>query len=199
MVETQLCKLRGTSDTFDGRPYSIRSISFIIRYVWCLWTKPTICLLRLSKFHKRSFARALLRMFYPYEGYRSVTPLDAARVNKTTIFHNHSVHWYYKTLIKGGDYIRYVIIVVWHGQQNPQRAVVIVRMILLDNTINRRVVVSLLWTYYYITILRTNTFYIMFFSRSYSYTNSSIYALVVGNTPYGKRHISRTEPVLLQG
>ena len=31
-------------------------------------------------------------MFYPYEGYRSVTPLDAARVNRTTIFHNHSVH-----------------------------------------------------------------------------------------------------------
>ena len=25
-------------------------------------------------------------MFYPYEGYRSVTPLDAARVNRT-IFH----------------------------------------------------------------------------------------------------------------
>ena len=33
-------------------------------------------------------------MLYPYEGYRkgyrSVTPLDAARVNRT-IFHNHSV------------------------------------------------------------------------------------------------------------
>ena len=28
-------------------------------------------------------------MFYPYEGYRSVTPLDAARVNRTTIFHHH--------------------------------------------------------------------------------------------------------------
>ena len=28
-------------------------------------------------------------MFYPYEGYRSVAPRDAARVNKT-IFHNHS-------------------------------------------------------------------------------------------------------------
>ena len=30
-------------------------------------------------------------MFYPYEGYRSVTPLDAVRVNRT-IFHNDSVH-----------------------------------------------------------------------------------------------------------
>ena len=41
---------------------------------------------------------------YPYEGYRSVTPLDAARVNRT-IFHNHSVHWYYITRIEGRDYI----------------------------------------------------------------------------------------------
>ena len=29
-------------------------------------------------------------MFYPCEGYRSVTPPDAARVNRT-IFHYHSV------------------------------------------------------------------------------------------------------------
>ena len=44
-------------------------------------------------------------MFYPYEGFRSVTPLDAARVNMT-IFRNHSVHCYYIrfTLIKGMDY-----------------------------------------------------------------------------------------------
>ena len=41
-----------------------------------------------------SFTQNIVRayfMFYPYEGYRSVTPLDAARVNRT-IFHNHSVH-----------------------------------------------------------------------------------------------------------
>ena len=30
-------------------------------------------------------------MFYPYEGYRSVTPLDAARVNRT-VFHKHSLY-----------------------------------------------------------------------------------------------------------
>ena len=33
-----------------------------------------------TKFHKfygRSFARVLLRIFYPYERYWSVTPLDA--------------------------------------------------------------------------------------------------------------------------
>ena len=33
-------------------------------------------------------------MFYPYEEYESVTPLDAARVNRT-ISHNHSVCGYY--------------------------------------------------------------------------------------------------------
>ena len=32
-----------------------------------------------------------------------------------------------------------------------------------------------------------------FFSRNYAI--SSVHILVVGNTPYGKRHISRTEPV----
>ena len=58
-------------------------------------------------------------MFYPYEGYRSVTPLDAVRVNRT-IFHNHSVHWYYITLIKGRDYIKHHIN-VRHGKQNPRR------------------------------------------------------------------------------
>ena len=36
-------------------------------------------------------------------------------------------------------------------------------------------------------------FLLLFFSRSY--TISSLYILVVGNTPYGKRHISRTKPV----
>ena len=50
-----------------------------------------------------SFAQNIVRacsMFYPYEGYWSVTPLDAARVNRT-LFHNHSVYWYFITLIKG--------------------------------------------------------------------------------------------------
>ena len=35
-----------------------------------------------------SFTKKIVRacsMFYPYEGYRSVTPLDAARVNKTNL------------------------------------------------------------------------------------------------------------------
>ena len=59
-------------------------------------------------------------MFYPYEGYRLVTPLDAARVNRT-IFNNRSVHWYskyYITLVEGRDYVKHDIIVS-HGQQNP--------------------------------------------------------------------------------
>ena len=69
-----------------------------------------------------SFTQNIVRacsMFYPYEGYRSVTPLDAARVNGT-IFHNHSVHWYYLTLIrKGRCYIKHDIN-VRHGKQNPR-------------------------------------------------------------------------------
>ena len=110
MVETQLCKLRGTSDTFTS---------------WFLWTKRTILLmlsftqniiracfifypyegyrsvtpLDAARVNRTillmlSFTQNIIRacfMFYPYEGYRSVTPLDAARVNRT-IFHNHSVH-----------------------------------------------------------------------------------------------------------
>ena len=42
--------------------------------------------------------------------YRSVTPLDAARVNRT-IFQNHSVHRYYITLIEGRDHIKHDIII----------------------------------------------------------------------------------------
>ena len=41
-----------------------------------------------TQLHKKSFACS---MFYPYEGYRAVTSLDAGRVNRS-IFHNHSVH-----------------------------------------------------------------------------------------------------------
>ena len=50
MVETQLCRLRGTSDTFVGRVYW----GFIICF---LWTKPTIWLLTLS-FTKKNRSRA---------------------------------------------------------------------------------------------------------------------------------------------
>ena len=41
-----------------------------------------------TQFKKKSFSCS---MFYPYEGYRAVTSLDAGRVNRT-ISHNHSVH-----------------------------------------------------------------------------------------------------------
>ena len=81
MVETQLCKLRGTSDTFVGRAYSIFHSQhgfgeLNLRYDYYYSVS------------QKSFARVL---FYPYERYRSVTPLDAARVNRT-ISHNPSVH-----------------------------------------------------------------------------------------------------------
>ena len=68
------------------------------------------------------FLRKVVRaysIFDPHEGYRSVTPLDAAWVNRM-IFHNHSAHWYYITRIEGGDYIKQAII-TWPGQQNPRR------------------------------------------------------------------------------
>ena len=51
-----------------------------------------------TQFYTQNIVRAC-SMFYPYEGYRSVTPLDAARVNRT-IFHYHYVHWYYITFIR---------------------------------------------------------------------------------------------------
>ena len=70
-----------------------------VRMIWFLWTKRTIWLLILSC--TQNIVRAC-SMFY-HEGYRSVTPLDAARVNRT-IFHNHFVHWCYITFIKGKNY-----------------------------------------------------------------------------------------------
>ena len=82
MVETHLCKLPGTSDTFVGRAYSI----FHLEYGFCE--------LNLRHDYKYSLSQKNVRacsMFYPYEGYRSVTPLDATRVNRT-IFDNHSGH-----------------------------------------------------------------------------------------------------------
>ena len=101
MVETQFCKLRGTSDTF-------------VKYVF-LWTKHTIWLLILS------FTQNIVRacsMFY-HEGYRSVTPLDAARVNRT-VFHNHFVHWYYITLIKGRDYSKHDMNCLLYTSPSPR-------------------------------------------------------------------------------
>ena len=104
-------RLNGWNSTLQAAWY--------IRYVctiWFLWTKRTIWLLILS--FTQNNVRAC-SMFYPYEGYRSVTPVDTARVNRT-IFHNHSVHWYYITLIKGRYYIKHDIN-VRHGKQNPRR------------------------------------------------------------------------------
>ena len=85
-VNCEYDRLNGWNSTLQAAWY-IRHV----RIIWFLWTKPTIWLLILS------FTQNIVRacsMFHPYEGYRSVTPLDAARVNRT-IFHNHSVHWYY--------------------------------------------------------------------------------------------------------
>ena len=104
--------------TMNGWNSTLQAACYIrhVRIIWFLWTKPTIWWLILS------FTQNIVgacSMFYPYEGYRSVTPLDAARVNRT-IFRNHSVHWHYMTLIKGRDYIKHDIN-VRHGKQNPRR------------------------------------------------------------------------------
>ena len=93
-VSCEYDRLNGWNLTLQAAWY-IRHVRVILE-VWFLWTKPTIWLFILS------FTQNVVRacsMFYPYEGYRSVTPLDAASVNRT-IFHNHSVHWYYITLPK---------------------------------------------------------------------------------------------------
>ena len=46
-----------------------------------------------TQFHKKKLQKVVraCSLFHPYEGYGSVTPLDAAKFNRT-IFHNHSVH-----------------------------------------------------------------------------------------------------------
>ena len=126
MVETQLCKLKYTPEYWVLKNVSceydlfewlkLKAAWYIrhVRIIWFLWTKPTIWLLILS------FTQNIVRacsMFY-HEGYRSVTPLDAARVNRT-IFHYHSVRWYYMTLIKGRDYIKHDMN-IRHGKQNPR-------------------------------------------------------------------------------
>ena len=109
-VRCEYNRLNGWNSTLQAAWYIRR-----VRIIWFLWTKPTIWLIL-------SFTQNIVRacsMFYPYERYRSVTPLDAARVNRT-IFRNHSVHWYYITLIKGRYYIKHDIN-VRHGKQNPRR------------------------------------------------------------------------------
>ena len=117
-----------------------------VRIIWFLWCKPTILLLILR------FTQNIVRacsVFYPYEGYRSVTPLDAARVNRT-IFHNHSVHRYYITLIRGDIIVsttRYIN--VRHDKQNPCiEGGGYIKHDIIHNMINRRVLTTL-WTYYY--------------------------------------------------
>ena len=73
------------------RSLDVLILSFLI---WFLWTKTTMwsIILSFTKKKLQEIVRAC-SMFYPYEGYRSVTPLDDARVNRT-IFHNHSLHGY---------------------------------------------------------------------------------------------------------
>ena len=57
MVETQRCKLRGTSDTFVGRVYSI----FHLQYGFCelILSYDMVVNTQFHNFYGRSFARVL--------------------------------------------------------------------------------------------------------------------------------------------
>ena len=79
-VSCEYDRLNGWNSTLQAAWY-IRHV----RIIWFLWTKPTIWLLILS------FTQNIVRacsMFCPYEGYRSVTPLDDARpyLNNGTLY-----------------------------------------------------------------------------------------------------------------
>ena len=109
-VSCEYDRLNGWNSTLQAAWY-IRHVRIIC-----------FCKLSLRYDYKYSVLQKIVgacSMFYRYEGYRSVTPPGAARVNRT-IFHNHSVHWYYITLIKGRDYIKHDI-KIRHGKQNPRR------------------------------------------------------------------------------
>ena len=72
-VSCEYDRVNGWNSTLQAAWYIRR-----VRIICFLWTKPTIWLLILS------FTQNIVRacsMFYPYEGYRWVTPLDAARVD----------------------------------------------------------------------------------------------------------------------
>ena len=90
-VSCEYDRLNGWNSTLQAAWY-IRHV----RIIWILWTKRTTWLLILSFTQNIVFACS---MFYPYERDRSVTPLDAARVNRT-IFHNHSIKYQKDTLHK---------------------------------------------------------------------------------------------------
>ena len=66
-------------DRVNGWNSTLQAAWYIthVRIIWFLWTKRTMWLLVLS--FTQNTVRAC-SVFYPYEGYRSVTPLDAARV-----------------------------------------------------------------------------------------------------------------------
>ena len=96
-VSCEYHRLNGWNSTLQAVWY-IRHVRwtclFYISYqIWFLLTKPTVWLLIPgSQFHKKKLHRIVraCSMFYPHEGYGSVTPLDAARVDRT-IFHNHLI------------------------------------------------------------------------------------------------------------
>ena len=104
VVETQLCKLRDTSDMLIGRACAL--FVFVIR-LWCLWsTSIMVGDTQFHKFHGRPFAR-VLDVFIMKDLGRWL-PWVLQGSNRTILQRcclDHSAHGYYITRVAGG--VRY--------------------------------------------------------------------------------------------
>ena len=102
VVETQLCKLRGTSDTFVGRACAMFHDMCVMVFV--IYIYDMVVDTQFHKFHGRPFAR-ILYVFLMKDIGRWLTwvpPGSTGRFYKDDAVHNHSVHRYYMTRIEGG-------------------------------------------------------------------------------------------------
>ena len=93
----QLKKLKNVScceyDRLNGWNSTLQAAWYVRRSYNMVFVDYTYDMIINTQFYTKYRSRVFYQvpgMFCPYEGYRSVTPLDA-RVNMT-IFHNHSVH-----------------------------------------------------------------------------------------------------------
>ena len=104
VVETQLCKLRDTSDTLIGRACAMFHLQYEV--LWCLWITSAIYMVADTQFHKfygRPFARVLhlfivkdIGRWLPW-----VLPGSTGRFYKDDFAHNHSAHGYHTTRLEG--------------------------------------------------------------------------------------------------
>ena len=90
-VSCEYNRLNGWNSTLQAA-WDIRRV----RIIWFLWTKPTIWSLILS------FTQNIVRaysMFYPYEGYKSVTPLYTCRIGLVVVVFAWNRSLYQTTLL----------------------------------------------------------------------------------------------------